>query len=133
MHKKKELIYKGRVFSLYKKEIKIGKRRTIREIVEHPGSAVIIPVLDRKKPVIVLIRQYRYAAGKWLIELPAGTRDEGESSLACAKREIIEETGYKAARIRKIASFYPSAGMMTEKMDLFFGHRPFKIVRKGRL
>jgi len=91
----------------------------VREIVEHPGSAVIIPVLDEKKPVIVLIRQYRYAVGKWLIELPAGTKDKAESALACAKREIVEETGYKAAKIKKIASLFPSAGMMTEKMDLF--------------
>lgn len=116
---KRKLIYKGRRIDLIKSEIMINGRKSVREIIVHPGSAVMIPVLDVKRKTIILLRQYRYAAGRWMIELPAGTRDKGESALKCARREIIEETGYKAAAMKKIAEFMPSPGMMTEKMDLY--------------
>jgi ADP-ribose pyrophosphatase len=116
---KKQLIYKGKRIDLIRSEILINGRKSIREIIVHPGSAVMIPVLDVKKKTILLLRQYRYGAGKWMIELPAGTRDKGESALKCALREIIEETGYAAGSMKKIAGFMPSPGMMTEKMDLY--------------
>jgi len=116
---KKKTIYKGRRIDLIKSEIMINGRKSIREIIVHPGSAVMIPVLDVKKKTIILLRQYRYGAGKWMIELPAGTRDKGESALKCALREIVEETGYKAGSMKRLACFMPSPGMMTEKMDLF--------------
>jgi ADP-ribose pyrophosphatase len=114
-----KLIYSGRIFSLIKSDISIKGRVSVREIVVHPGSAVMIPVLDIKNKVIILIRQYRYGAGKWMVELPAGTRNKGESILKCAQRETTEETGYKAHSMKKITDFMPSPGMMTERMDLF--------------
>ena len=115
----KKVIYKGKRIDLIRQEMMIRGRKSVREIIAHPGSAVIIPVLDVKKRTIILIDQYRYGAGKKMIEVPAGTRDGNEASLKCAKREIIEETGYRAARMKKVTSFLPSPGMMTEVMDLF--------------
>ena len=123
---KKRLIYKGRRIDLIRSEILINGRKSVREIIVHPGSAVMMPVLDVKKKTIILLRQYRYAAGKWMIELPAGTRDKGESALKCASREIREETGYAAGSMRKIAVFLPSPGMMTERMELYIASGLFK-------
>lgn len=116
---RKTTIYKGRIINLVKSDLEINGRKTVREIIVHPGSAVMIPVLDVKKRVIVLLKQYRYGAGKWMIELPAGTRNKGESAVKCAFREIIEETGYNAGKMKKITDFMPSPGMMTEVMSLF--------------
>ncbi len=88
-------------------------------MVVHPGSAVIIPVLSFKPLKIILIRQYRYAAGKVMIELPAGTREKNETAYACAVREIEEETGCKASRMKRIGTYYPAPGALTEVMGLF--------------
>jgi len=78
---------------------------------------VIVPILDRGR--FVLIKQFRAATGKVIWEFPAGTLEKGEPPLACAKREIIEETGFKARRWRKLVSFYPAPGISTELMHVF--------------
>lgn len=88
-----------------------------RGIVVHNGSAVMMAVDDKKR--ILLVRQYRLPARQNLWELPAGRLDEGESPLQAAKRELQEETGYKAKQWDKLASFYPSPGYVSEKMTLF--------------
>ena len=88
-----------------------------RGIVQHPGSAVIMPV-DAKKRVL-LVRQYRLPARKFLWELPAGKIDEGETPLQAAKRELKEETGCKAKKWLKLAEFYPSPGFLAEKMTIY--------------
>jgi len=88
-----------------------------RVIVQHRGSAVMMAVDDRKR--ILLVRQYRLPARQYLWELPAGRLDEGETPLRAAKRELIEETGYKARKWQKLASFYPSPGYVSEKMFIF--------------
>jgi ADP-ribose pyrophosphatase len=88
-----------------------------RAIVQHRGSAVMMPVDDKKR--ILLVRQYRLAARRYLWELPAGTIDEGETPLQTARRELIEETGYRAKKWQKIAEFFPSPGFLTEKMTIF--------------
>jgi len=116
---KRRKIHKGHLISLIEDTVSIGDRHAIREIVVHPGSAVIIPLLSKPKKEIVLIRQYRYAVDSYLFELPAGTIETGESPLACAKREIIEETGYRAGKIKKLLDFHPSPGILTEQMHLF--------------
>jgi ADP-ribose pyrophosphatase len=92
----RKMIYKGRRIDLIRSEVMINGRKSVREIIVHPGSAVMIPVLDVKKKTIILLRQYRYAAGQRMIEFPAGTRDKGESAYKCALREMREETGYAA-------------------------------------
>jgi ADP-ribose pyrophosphatase len=88
-----------------------------RAIVQHGGSAVMMPVDDRKR--ILLVHQYRLPAGKYLWELPAGRVDEGETPLQAARRELAEETGYHAKKWEKLAVFYPSPGFLAEKMTIF--------------
>jgi ADP-ribose pyrophosphatase len=112
-------VYSGRNITVYSDVIDIKGRRMQRDLVKHPGSAVILPLIDIEKKDILLIRQYRYAAGKIIIEAPAGTRGKGESTLACAKREIAEETGFTAEKFNRILTFYPSPGVSNECMDVF--------------
>ena len=88
-----------------------------RVIVRHRGSAVMMAVDGRKR--ILLVRQYRLPAQQYLWELPAGRLDEGETPLRAAKRELIEETGYRARKWRMLVSFYPSPGYVSEKMFIF--------------
>ena len=89
----------------------------VRDIVHHPGAAVILPRFSDGR--VLLIRQYRMAAGRLLWELPAGTIDQGETPLQTARRELTEETGYRASSWRKLVACYPSPGLLTEKMSLF--------------
>jgi len=88
-----------------------------RNIVYHRGSAVMMPVDHRGR--ILLVRQFRLPARASLWELPAGRLDPGETPLAAAKRELLEETGYRARRWKKLISFYPSPGYVSEKMTIF--------------
>ena len=92
-------------------------RRLKRDLILHRGISVMVPQLDSNH--LVLIRQYRYGAGRMLWEIPAGTIDAKESPLACAKREIQEEIGYKAKNWKKIISFYPCPGFSTEIIHSF--------------
>jgi ADP-ribose pyrophosphatase len=85
-----------------------------REVCVHPGAVVVLPFLDEK--TILLIRNRRYAIGKILLELPAGTLEKNEDPINCAGRELQEETGYLAGRLQSIGSFYSSPGILTEKM-----------------
>lgn len=88
-----------------------------RAIVQHGGSAVMMPVDHRGR--ILLVRQYRLPAQNYLWELPAGRVDEGETFLQAARRELKEETGYTAKSWKKIATFFPSPGFLAEKMTIF--------------
>lgn len=92
-----------------------------REIFHHPGSAVIIPKLG--PDALLLIRQYRYSAGGFIWEFPAGTLKRGESPLHCARRELEEETGFVARSFRKLLTFYPTPGVSTEIMQLYLAER----------
>jgi ADP-ribose pyrophosphatase len=88
-----------------------------RAIVHHNGSAVILVVDDKKK--ILLVRQYRLPAGQKLWELPAGKIDDGENALQAAKRELAEETGFKAKTWKKLATYWASPGFLAEKMNIY--------------
>jgi ADP-ribose pyrophosphatase len=88
-----------------------------REIVRHPGAVVVLPLLDDGR--VCLIRNFRISVNQTLIELPAGTLESGEEPIQNAERELIEETGYRAARLRKLHAFYLSPGILDERMHLF--------------
>jgi ADP-ribose pyrophosphatase len=88
-----------------------------RAIVQHGGSAVIMPVDERGR--VLLVRQYRLPAKQYLWELPAGRIDEGETAVQAARRELGEETGYRARRMSKLAFFYPSPGFLAEAMTIY--------------
>src|SRR5215204_1498506 len=111
-----ETIYKGKVFDIRMDEIRDGDIEYSREIVVHKGSAVIIPVFE--DGTAALVRQYRHAAGEYLLEIPAGTLNDGEDSMVGAVRELEEEIGVRAAHVRKLCEFYVSPGFLTEKMHL---------------
>ena len=88
-----------------------------RSIIRHNGSAVMMAVDSKSN--ILLVRQYRLPAAKYLWELPAGKLDAGENPLQAARRELLEETGYRARQWKKLVSFYPSPGYVSEKMTIF--------------
>ncbi len=113
--------FKGKVFSVTSdKVIEPNGVTAIRDVVRHSGSVVVLAVDDcGQQPRVLLERQYRYAAGDYLWELPAGSIDEGERALAAGKRELREETGYTAKLWRRILFFYPSPGFMDETMTIF--------------
>ena len=88
-----------------------------RAIVQHQGSAVVMPVDDRER--VLLVRQYRLPARQYLWELPAGRVDPGETPLQAARRELAEETGYRARRMKKLVEFWASPGFLAEKMTVY--------------
>ena len=88
-----------------------------RETVVHPGAVTILPILDDGR--VCLIRNYRVSVNETLLELPAGTLEPGEDPAACAARELIEETGFRAETWEKLAEFYMSPGILNERMHVF--------------
>jgi ADP-ribose pyrophosphatase len=114
----REPIYDGPLFKVTKvtMENSAGKRVT-RDVIEHPGAACIIPMLD--KETVLLVEQWRIGAKRPLWEIPAGTLDPGEDPLACAVRELEEETGYKAGKLEHLFTLFPSPGILDEKMYIF--------------
>jgi ADP-ribose pyrophosphatase len=89
---------------------------TVREVVEHPGAVAILPFLDSR---IVMVRQYRHPAGKALLEVPAGTLRLDEKPEECARRELIEETGFKAERLVKMFQCFLAAGYSSELIHVY--------------
>jgi len=109
----RELKYKGYCYDVVLDHVLWpNKKKLKRDLIVHPGISIWLPLLDKGRAV--LIKQYRYGAGKVLWELPAGTIGAGETPLACAKREIQEEIGYRAAKWRKISTCFASPGYTTE-------------------
>jgi ADP-ribose pyrophosphatase len=114
-------VFKGPAFSVSSDRVREpGGIVARRDVVRHSGSAVILAVEDSgPEPRILLERQYRYAAEDYLWELPAGRVDPGEKALAGAKRELLEETGYRAAQWTQALFFYPSPGFLDETMTVY--------------
>ena len=109
------IVYEGPVFGIRRDEvIEPSCVRTTREVITHPGSVVVLPVLPDGR--IVLIQQYRYAARQYLWELVAGRIDPGETPKKAAARELIEETGFRAKRFRVFLDVFPTPGFLEERM-----------------
>lgn len=114
---KSRTVFKGRRVQVrVDRVLEPGNVETTRELLVHPGSVVIVPRCEDGS--ILLVRQYRHAAGQHLWELPAGVVEEGEKPLVAAQRELREETGFKASKLKVLIDFYPSPGVLTEKMYL---------------
>lgn len=96
---------------------RVDRDPVCRDVVVHPGAVVVLPIVDAHD--IIMIRNMRYAVEQELWELPAGTREQGESPIETARRELEEETGYRAGRIDPLMEFYTSPGICTERMHAF--------------
>ncbi len=118
-----ELAYKGPLFSVFKERVhEPGVEPVDRDVIRHNGSVVILAVDDsksKKDPMIVVERQYRHAAQQYLYEIPAGKVDGGEERLAAAKRELIEETGFRAKKWTKLTRYFASPGFLGEWMQVY--------------
>jgi ADP-ribose pyrophosphatase len=115
-----EKIYEGHVITLVKDRfvLDVQKDKVVtRELVRHPGAVAILPFVDKKN--ILLIRQFRYAAQGDLWEIPAGTREKNERPLLCARRELEEETGFRAKHWTYWTCFFPAPGIANELMTLY--------------
>ena len=110
--------FEGKLLSLTVDEVALADgRRAVREVVHHPGAVAVVPLLPGAR--VVMISQYRHAAGKVLCELPAGIIRSGEAPRDCARRELMEETGYRAGELRLLFSTYLSPGYSTEIIHVF--------------
>lgn len=112
-----EMIYQGRVFGLRRDEVlEPSGLRTTREVITHPGSVVVLPVLPDGR--IVMVRQYRHATRQYLWELVAGRKEPEETPKQGAARELLEETGYRAKRFTVFLDVFPTPGFLEERMYL---------------
>lgn len=111
-------VFKGRLLKVYRRSVKLPNGFTaFLEVIKHPGAALIVPFLNSN--TVILLKQLRPVVGKYLYEFPAGTLDPGETPLACCRREIVEETGYAAARFTPLGSIYPVPGYSTERIHIY--------------
>lgn len=111
-------IYRGKVLDLFLDDVTLPNgRRTQLEIVRHPGAAAVVPFVSPRE--VLLIRQYRYAAGGRILEVPAGKLDAGEDPKRCAARELEEETGWRAGRIEPLGAIWTTPGFCDERIHLF--------------
>ena len=115
---KSEVIFRGKVFNTKVDQIEYNSgNKAVREVAEHPGGAVVVPLTDNGK--IVMVTQHRYPVNKILLELPAGKLGKGEDPHLCAVRELEEETGYKSENVKELGSIYTTPGYSTEKLWIF--------------
>ena len=114
----RKIVYRGKVFNLVRENVILENGTTTDvEFIEHPGATAIIPFLDDTR--IVLLKQYRHALKKYIWEIPAGTLDPQEDIISCAKRELIEETGYSAGQWQKLGEITPVPGYSDERIHIF--------------
>ena len=115
---KSETVYHGRIIDVRRDVIAAeGGASYVREVVVHPGAVAIIPII--RLETVLLIHQYRYAIDKEIIEVPAGTLRPEETPESCARRELEEETGFRARTIEPLGKIYTSPGVLSEVIHLF--------------
>lgn len=111
-------VQRGAQFELITEPVDLPNgRRVDLDLVRHPGAAAVVPFLEEDR--VLLIRQYRFATGGEILEIPAGKLDPGEQPEACAARELLEETGYRAGRLEKLGAIWTSPGMTDEVIHLY--------------
>lgn len=118
----RELLHAGKKFSFERVRVRSSRSGAefSREVVRHPGAVVILPLLETPDgPRVVMIRNWRLSLGRAILELPAGTIERGEAPAACAPRELIEETGYRAQHLAPLTSFLTTPGLTDELMHAF--------------
>lgn len=116
--RQQRLVYQGRLLRLLVKKERLPNGVTVElETVEHPGAALVVPFLSRDR--VIFIRQLRPVIKRYLFELPAGTFEKGEAPRACARREIIEETGYAARGLKRLGVIFPVPGYSTERIFIY--------------
>lgn len=113
---RRQYIYRGKILNLRKDDVVADGRPTTREVVEHQGGCAVLCV---ERGSVLLVKQYRYAYGEVLTELPAGKVEEGEDPAVTAARELSEETGYTAEQIRLLYVIYPTPGYTDEKLYIY--------------
>ncbi len=114
-------VFDGRLLKIYNDDVEIAGQVSWREVVLHPGAAAIIPVTEDGN--VLFVRQYRYAVGKTLLEIPAGKLDAGENPDACAARELTEETGFTSDHIQKLGAICTSPGFCNETIHIYLADR----------
>lgn len=115
-------VFRGRIVEVSVDRVRMPDGREVdMELVRHPGSAAVLPIAEAPGggEEVLLLRQYRYATGAWLLEIPAGKLDPGESAEDCARRELVEETGWAAGEIEPLGEVWPSPGILAERISLF--------------
>lgn len=113
-----EILFKGKLLRLSRRRVTLPTGHCVElEIIRHPGAALIIPLLSPRE--VILLRQFRPVVDAYLYELPAGTLNPHETPLACARREIIEETGFRAASFKRLGRILPVPGYSTEEIVIF--------------
>ncbi|MDT8901086.1 NUDIX domain-containing protein [Anaeroselena agilis] len=113
-----EIVYNGKILTVRHDRVRLPDgREATRDVVGHPGAVAVVPITATGE--IVLVRQYRYPVAKELLEVPAGKLDKGEQPEDCARRELEEETGYRAGRLEHLATFYTAPGFTDEIMHLY--------------
>ncbi len=121
-------IYTGQVVNLRIDEVELPSGRVAeREIVEHRGAVAFIPLLDSND--VLLVRQFRLAAARYLLEIPAGSIESGETVMAALQRELAEEIGMRANRVDHLCSFFPSPGFLTEEVHIYLARElsPYRL------
>lgn len=113
-----EQVYSGKILSLRVDKVVLPDgREGQREVVDYSGAVAIVPVTAERE--VILVRQFRYAVGETLLEIPAGKIESGEEPEECAKRELLEETGFRANKIERLCTIFTTPGFTTEKIHLF--------------
>lgn len=123
---KSKQIFKGRLLELSTRKFRLKNGYLVElETINHPGAALIIPFLTPSK--VIFLSQFRPVINRFIYEFPAGTLHNKESMISCARREVIEETGYSAARFKRLGEIYPVPGYSTERIVIFRADRLSKV------
>lgn len=118
IQKNREPVFEGPMFKVSRVTLQNADgHQMTRDVIEHPGAACVIPMTGKDE--VLLVEQWRIGAKRPLLEIPAGTLDPGEDPIACAERELEEETGFKAGRLEHLFTMFPSPGILDEKMHIF--------------